>query len=95
MAELDSFFLFKWPVLEPVGALEDPPLGASLLDTGVCFEVECFLCPGLALGFVPWGTLSPLEEGLVALKATGFSALQIAIMWSVKGGPLSWLGFSA
>ncbi|GJT26189.1 hypothetical protein Tco_0906464 [Tanacetum coccineum] len=87
MAELDSFFLFKWPVLEPMGALEDPPLVTSLLDMGGCFKVECFLCPGLGTGFVPWGTLSALEEGLGALKSMGFSALQIVIMWSVKGGP--------
>ncbi|GKE71509.1 hypothetical protein Tco_0329878, partial [Tanacetum coccineum] len=86
MAELDYLFLFKGPILEPVGALEDPPLVTSLMDTRGCFEVECFLCPGLALGFVPWGTLSALKEGLGALKATGFSALQISIMWSVKRG---------
>ncbi|GKG39478.1 hypothetical protein Tco_0463623, partial [Tanacetum coccineum] len=65
MAELDSFFLFKWQVLEPVGALEDLPLVTSLLDTeGYFKEVECFLCLSLTLGFVPWGTLSALEEGL-------------------------------
>nr|GEY04367.1 hypothetical protein [Tanacetum cinerariifolium] len=46
-AELDSFFLFKWPVLEPVGALEDLPLVASLLDIEGCFEeVKCFLYLG-------------------------------------------------
>nr|GEX37133.1 hypothetical protein [Tanacetum cinerariifolium] len=51
MAELESFFLFKWPVLEPVGLLEDPPVVALLLDTkGYVEEVECLLCPGLAPG---------------------------------------------
>ncbi|GJW58542.1 hypothetical protein Tco_0105273 [Tanacetum coccineum] len=33
MAELDSFLFLEWPVLESVGALEDPPLVATLLDT--------------------------------------------------------------
>ncbi|GJU38036.1 hypothetical protein Tco_1186390 [Tanacetum coccineum] len=52
-----------WKVLELVGALEDPPLVASLLDIEGCFEeVKSFLCPGLAPGFVPWETLSALEE---------------------------------
>ncbi|GKG57174.1 hypothetical protein Tco_0584600, partial [Tanacetum coccineum] len=77
MAELDSFFLFKWPVLEPVGLLEDPPLVDLLLEREGCVEeVECFLCPGLAPGFVPWGTLSALEEGLGALRTLGTSVLQ-------------------
>ncbi|GKF73755.1 hypothetical protein Tco_0220087, partial [Tanacetum coccineum] len=54
MAKLDSFLFLEWPVLELVGALEDPPVVASLLDTEGCFEeVECFMCPGLAPGFVP------------------------------------------
>ncbi|GKE22232.1 hypothetical protein Tco_1433744, partial [Tanacetum coccineum] len=38
MTKMDSFFLFKWPVLEPVGLLEDPPLVALLLDTKGCVE---------------------------------------------------------
>nr|GEZ09167.1 retrovirus-related Pol polyprotein from transposon TNT 1-94 [Tanacetum cinerariifolium] len=93
MAELDSFFLFKWPILEPVGALEDLPFVASLLDTEGCFkEVECFLCPDLAPGFMPWGTLSALGEGLGTLNTTGSVALQIANMWSMKRGSLG-LGF--
>ncbi|GKD87915.1 hypothetical protein Tco_1359069, partial [Tanacetum coccineum] len=96
MAELDSFLLLEWLVLELVGALEDPPFVASLLDIEDCSkEVECFLCPGLALGFVPWGTLLALEEGLGALNTTGISATQIANMWSVKAGSSGWLGFSA
>ncbi|GJX27562.1 putative reverse transcriptase domain-containing protein, partial [Tanacetum coccineum] len=64
MAELDSFFLFKWPILEPIG---------------------------FALGFVPWGTLLTLEEGLGALNATGSAALQIANMWSMKRGSSAFL----
>ncbi|GJT70223.1 hypothetical protein Tco_1029509 [Tanacetum coccineum] len=83
--ELDSFFLFKWLVLEPVGLLEDPPLVASLLDTEGCVEeVECFLYPGLAPGFVPWGTLSALEEGLGALGRLDMSVLQTANICLVK-----------
>ncbi|GJS44609.1 hypothetical protein Tco_0594730 [Tanacetum coccineum] len=96
MAELDSFLFLEWPVLGLVGALEDPHLVSSLLDTDGCFEeVEGFLCPYLAPGFVPWETLSTLEEVLGALKTTGVSAAQIANMWSVKGGSSGWLGFSA
>ncbi|GJV05486.1 hypothetical protein Tco_1343142 [Tanacetum coccineum] len=69
------------------GCLEDPPFVASLLDTkGYFKEVECFMCPGLALDFVPWGTLSTLEEGLGALNATGLFAEHIANMWVIKGG---------
>ncbi|GJT57301.1 putative ribonuclease H-like domain-containing protein [Tanacetum coccineum] len=40
---------------------------------------------GLAPGFVPWGTLSTLEEGIGALSATGLSTEHIANMWEVKG----------
>ncbi|GKG45055.1 hypothetical protein Tco_0495133, partial [Tanacetum coccineum] len=70
-----------------VVTLEDPPFVASLLDTEGCFEeVKSFLCLGLAPGFVPWETLSALEEVLGALKTTGLSAAQIANMWFVKGG---------
>nr|GEW04197.1 hypothetical protein [Tanacetum cinerariifolium] len=77
------------PVLELVGALEDPPLVVSLLDTEGCFkEAESFLCPGLAHGFVPWETLSALEEVLGALKTIGVSIAQIDNLWSVKGGSL-------
>ncbi|GJR64197.1 hypothetical protein Tco_0010262 [Tanacetum coccineum] len=75
MAELDSFLFLEWSVLEPIGALEDLQFVASLLE-----EVECFLFPGLAPGFVPWGTLSALEDGLGALNTTGSVALQIANM---------------
>ncbi|GJW42094.1 hypothetical protein Tco_0070893 [Tanacetum coccineum] len=46
----------------------------------------------LAKDFVPWETLSALEEVLGALKTTGISTAQIANMWSVKGGSLGWLG---
>ncbi|GJU57705.1 hypothetical protein Tco_1235471 [Tanacetum coccineum] len=68
-------------------ALEDPHFVASLLDTEDCFEeVECFLYPGLALGFVPWGTLSALEEGLGDLNTTSVSATQIANMWQQPVG---------
>ncbi|GJR31121.1 hypothetical protein Tco_1107353 [Tanacetum coccineum] len=96
MVELDSFFLFKWPVLEPICTLENPPFVASLLDTEGCFEeVKCFLCPGFAPGFVPWGTLSALEKGLEALNTTYSSALQIANIWSMKRGSSGWFGFSA
>ncbi|GKA20818.1 hypothetical protein Tco_0700807 [Tanacetum coccineum] len=64
-----------------MGALEDPPFVASLLDIGGCLEeVDCFLCPVLAPGFVPWKTfISVCEEVLGALKTTGFPALQIAM----------------
>ncbi|GKC37608.1 hypothetical protein Tco_1049992, partial [Tanacetum coccineum] len=87
MAKLESFLFLEWLVLEPVGALEEPHFVASLLDTEGCFEeVESFLCPGLAQVFVPWETLSTLEEVLGALKTTGVSAAQIANMWSLKGG---------
>nr|GFB94765.1 hypothetical protein [Tanacetum cinerariifolium] len=87
MAKLDSFFPFKWPILESVSALEDSPLVALLLDTGVYFEeVECFLCLGLAPGVMPWGTLLALEESLGALNTTGLAVVQIANMWSVEGG---------
>ncbi|GKB27465.1 hypothetical protein Tco_0866866 [Tanacetum coccineum] len=73
------------------GCLEDPPFVASLLDTkGYFKEVECFMCPGLALDFVPWGTLSTLEEGLGALNATGLFAEHIANMWVIKGGSSGW-----
>ncbi|GJX50445.1 retrovirus-related pol polyprotein from transposon TNT 1-94 [Tanacetum coccineum] len=52
MADLDSFLFLEWPVLELVGALEDPPFVASLLDTDGCFkEVDCFLCPDSASTF--------------------------------------------
>nr|GEU38453.1 hypothetical protein [Tanacetum cinerariifolium] len=43
---------------------------------------------GLASGFVPWGTLSTLEEGLGALNTIGSAALQMANMRSVKRGSL-------
>ncbi|GKG57474.1 hypothetical protein Tco_0584900, partial [Tanacetum coccineum] len=57
------------------------------MDTEGCFEeVKCFLCPGLALGILPWETLSALEEVLGALNTTGSAALQIANMCSVKRG---------
>ncbi|GKD94598.1 hypothetical protein Tco_1374435 [Tanacetum coccineum] len=84
MAELDSFLFLEWPVLELVGALEDPLFVAYLLDTEGCFkEVESFLCPGLALGFVPCETLLSFEEVLGAIKTTSLAAEQIANMWSV------------
>ncbi|GJU05133.1 hypothetical protein Tco_1121563 [Tanacetum coccineum] len=93
MAELGSFLLLEWPVSELVGALEDPPFVASLLDTKGCFEeVAGFLCPVLAPGFVPWETLSALEEVFGALKTTGLSKAHIASMWSVKGGYKSSVG---
>ncbi|GKA81116.1 hypothetical protein Tco_0787808 [Tanacetum coccineum] len=69
---------------------------ALLLDTwGYFEEVECFLCPCLALRFVPWGTLSVLEKGLGALNTSSLGAVQIDNMWSVEGGSSGWLGFSA
>ncbi|GJZ64632.1 hypothetical protein Tco_0621053 [Tanacetum coccineum] len=40
---------------------------------------------GTAPGFVPWRTLSTLEEGLGALSATSLSTKHIANMWEVKG----------
>ncbi|GKA57781.1 hypothetical protein Tco_0756969 [Tanacetum coccineum] len=58
-------------------------------------DTRFFGASGLAPGFVPWGTLSTLEEGLGTLNTTGLAAVQIANMWSVKGGSLGWLGFSA
>ncbi|GJU77382.1 hypothetical protein Tco_1274452 [Tanacetum coccineum] len=68
MAEQDSFLLLEWPVLEPVGALEDPPFVASLLNTyGYFKEVAGFLCLVLAPGFAPWETLSALDEVFGAL----------------------------
>nr|GFC87454.1 hypothetical protein [Tanacetum cinerariifolium]GFC87587.1 hypothetical protein [Tanacetum cinerariifolium] len=91
-----SDFVPQQHVLEPVGALEDLPFVATLLDTNGCFkEVDCFLCLGRALRFVPWGTISAMEKGLGALKTTCLSAAHIANIWSVKGGSLGWLGFSA
>ncbi|GJY95933.1 hypothetical protein Tco_0512294 [Tanacetum coccineum] len=93
MVELDSFLFLEFLVLELVGALEDPHFVASLLDTNGCFEeVECFLCPGLAPGFVPWGTLSALEEGLGDLKTTSSVALHIANMWRKEALPESSFG---
>nr|GFD30018.1 hypothetical protein [Tanacetum cinerariifolium] len=87
MAELDSFLLLEWPVLEPVGALEDPPFIASLMDTKGCLEeITGFLCLVLAPGFASWETLSAIEEVFGALKTTGLSKAHIASMWSVKGG---------
>ncbi|GJX84184.1 hypothetical protein Tco_1130382 [Tanacetum coccineum] len=86
MDELDSFLYLEWLVLELVGALEGPPLVASLMYTDGCFEEESFLCQDLTQGFVPWETLSSLEEVLGALKTTDLSAVQIANIGSVKGG---------
>ncbi|GKC40152.1 hypothetical protein Tco_1052536 [Tanacetum coccineum] len=81
MAEVDSFFLFEWPVLEPVGALDDTHLVALMQDIEGCFKEDCFLCTDLAPGFLPWESFFSLcEEVLGALKATGVSALQIANM---------------
>ncbi|GJR86172.1 hypothetical protein Tco_0210183 [Tanacetum coccineum] len=48
MAERGLFSLFRMAseFLDPVGALEDPPFVASLLDIKGCFEeVKGFLCP--------------------------------------------------
>ncbi|GKA20194.1 hypothetical protein Tco_0700183, partial [Tanacetum coccineum] len=46
-----------------------------------------------APAFLPWGTSLVREEYLGALKSTGTSRLQMAFMWSVKGGSSGWLGF--
>nr|GEX33029.1 hypothetical protein [Tanacetum cinerariifolium] len=43
---------------------------------------------GLAHGFMPWETLSALEEVLGALKTIGVSIAQIDNLWSVNGGSL-------
>nr|GEU63577.1 hypothetical protein [Tanacetum cinerariifolium] len=63
-------------------------LDALVVDSNVCFK-DCFLLgPLLAPGFLPWGTSSVGEEYLGALESTGTSRLQMAFMWSVKGGSL-------
>ncbi|GJT56181.1 hypothetical protein Tco_0991235 [Tanacetum coccineum] len=43
--------------------------------------------------FLPWGTSSVCEEGFGALESTSTSRLQMAFMWSVKGGSSGKKGF--
>nr|GEX67814.1 hypothetical protein [Tanacetum cinerariifolium] len=59
---------------------------APLRGEDGCLEEDCDLCLDLALGFVPWGPLLTLEEGLGALNAIGLSEEYKANMWVVKGG---------
>nr|GEZ50428.1 hypothetical protein [Tanacetum cinerariifolium] len=61
-------------------------LDALVLDSDVYFE-DCFLRSLLlAPGFLPWGTSLVCEEGFGALESTDTSKVQMAFMWSVKGG---------
>ncbi|GJX92349.1 ribonuclease H-like domain-containing protein [Tanacetum coccineum] len=89
MAELDSFLFLEWPVLEPVGALEDPPPPFCLPlysgHKGLYLEEVKASVSSLTLAFA-LKTLSFFEEELGALKTTGLSATHIANIWSVKGG---------
>ncbi|GKE82556.1 hypothetical protein Tco_1552556 [Tanacetum coccineum] len=85
MADLDLVSFFEWSNWD---------FYALVVDSDVCFK-DCFiLSPLLALGFLPWGTFSVREEYLGALESTCTSRLQMAFMWSVKGGSLGWFGFS-
>ncbi|GJW80984.1 putative reverse transcriptase domain-containing protein [Tanacetum coccineum] len=72
-------------------------LDASVVDLGVCFEDFFLLSPLLAPGFLPWGTSSVGEEYLGAMESTCTSRLQMAFMWSVKGGSsaykITWVEF--
>nr|GEV67491.1 hypothetical protein [Tanacetum cinerariifolium] len=71
-------------LLEPLVLVLD--LDALVLDSDVCFE-DCFLLSLLlAPGFLPWGTSLVCEEGFRALESTDTSKVQMAFMWSVKGG---------
>ncbi|GKC62028.1 hypothetical protein Tco_1089626, partial [Tanacetum coccineum] len=85
IAELDLVSFFEWP---------DWDLDASMVDSDVCFE-DCFLLSLLlAPGFLAWGTSSVGEEYLGALESTDTSRLQMAFIWSVKGGSSGWFGFN-